>query len=938
MILWPLPYTMCLQSRDVDRLVTHLSATMKAAMSLLLLALCGLALTHPLVLEHSQQLKNVICPDGQSECPDGNTCCKLSSGQWGCCPLPKAVCCSDHLHCCPNGYTCDVSAGTCTQRDEVIPFVKKTPAKYKNVICPDGQSECPDGNTCCQLSSGQWGCCPLPNAVCCSDHLHCCPNGYTCDVSAGTCTREDEVIPFVKKTPAKYKNVICPDGQSECPDGNTCCQLSSGQWGCCPLPNAVCCSDHLHCCPQGDTCDVSAGTCLREDEVIPFVKKTPAKYKDVVCPDGSTCPDGNTCCQLSSGGYGCCPLPNAVCCSDHLHCCPQGDTCDVSAGTCLREDEVIPFVKKTPAKYKDVVCPDGSTCPDGNTCCQLSSGGYGCCPLPNAVCCSDHLHCCPQGDTCDVSAGTCLREDEVIPFVKKTPAKYKDVVCPDGSTCPDGNTCCQLSSGGYGCCPLPNAVCCSDHLHCCPQGDTCDVSAGTCLREDEVIPFVKKTPAKYKDVVCPDGSTCPDGNTCCQLSSGGYGCCPLPNAVCCSDHLHCCPQGDTCDVSAGTCLREDEVIPFVKKTPAKYKDVVCPDQSECPDGNTCCQLSSGQWGCCPLPNAVCCSDHLHCCPNGYTCDVSAGTCTKEDEVIPFVKKTPAKYKNVVCPDQSECPDGNTCCQLSSGQYGCCPLPEAVCCSDHLHCCPEGYTCDVSAGTCTKEDEVIPFVKKTPAKYKNVICPGSGSECPDGNTCCKLSSGQWGCCPLPNAVCCSDHLHCCPEGYTCDVSAGTCTKEDEVIPFVKKTPAKYKYIYCPDGTTCPDGNTCCPSASGGYGCCPYSYADCCSDLRHCCPLGYTCHYSNCSFSTPVIPFVRKTPAKYKNVICPGGGSECPDGNTCCKLSSGQWGCCPLPNAECCSDHLHCCPNGYTCDVSAGTCTKEDMAIPFFKKLPATRRTL
>ena len=35
------------------------------------------------------QAENVVCPGGQSQCPDGNTCCKLSSGQYGCCPLPK---------------------------------------------------------------------------------------------------------------------------------------------------------------------------------------------------------------------------------------------------------------------------------------------------------------------------------------------------------------------------------------------------------------------------------------------------------------------------------------------------------------------------------------------------------------------------------------------------------------------------------------------------------------------------------------------------------------------------------------------------------------------------------------------------------------------------------------------------------------------------------
>ena len=42
------------------------------------------------------------------------------------------------------------------------------------------------------------------------------------------------------------------------------------------------------------------------------------------------------------------------------------------------------------------------------------------------------------------------------------------------------------------------------------------------------------------------------------------------------------------------------------------------------------------------------------------------------------------------------------------------------------------------------------------------CPGLDSE-----TCCPLPEGEgWGCCPYPNAVCCHDRLHCCPQGqYT-----------------------------------------------------------------------------------------------------------------------------------------------------------------------------
>ena len=34
-------------------------------------------------------------------------------------------------------------------------------------------------------------------------------------------------------------------------------------------------------------------------------------------------------------------------------------------------------------------------------------------------------------------------------------------------------------------------------------------------------------------------------------------------------------------------------------------------------------------GCCPAPNAVCCPDHLHCCPHGTVCDVQHGRCKQK---------------------------------------------------------------------------------------------------------------------------------------------------------------------------------------------------------------------------------------------------------------------------------------------------------------------
>ena len=53
----------------------------------------------------------------------------------------------------------------------------------------------------------------------------------------GKCNKGDLQTELFVKTPARQVNsVVCPDGTSECPDGNTCCKLASGQYGCCPLP------------------------------------------------------------------------------------------------------------------------------------------------------------------------------------------------------------------------------------------------------------------------------------------------------------------------------------------------------------------------------------------------------------------------------------------------------------------------------------------------------------------------------------------------------------------------------------------------------------------------------------------------------------------------------------------------------------------------------
>ena len=194
--------------------------------------------------------KNVICPDNLSACPAKTTCCQQDDGSYGCCPIPNAVCCNDHIHCCPEGFKCDTKDGHCIKGDLLIEIFKKTKS-MRNVVCPDKQSECPTGSTCCLLDDGNYGCCPIPNAVCCSDHIHCCPEGYTCDSKDGRCNKGDVSLPFynkIKSIPSKsLDHIICPDGLATCPSDATCCQMASGQFACCPVPKANCCEDQLHC-------------------------------------------------------------------------------------------------------------------------------------------------------------------------------------------------------------------------------------------------------------------------------------------------------------------------------------------------------------------------------------------------------------------------------------------------------------------------------------------------------------------------------------------------------------------------------------------------------------------------------------------------------------------------------------------------------------------
>lgn len=232
--------------------------------------------------------------------------------------------------------------------------IKLNNEKEKMNSCPDGKTACPDSATCCQLTNGEYACCPMVNAICCDDHIHCCPDGYTCDIKDSRCNKNGEYLPFgvkfpttklvdenkqtrisetqtkpvtIKPTVSTLTSVVCPDGSSFCPNDYTCCLNEDKTYGCCPMPKATCCSDHLHCCPENTKCDIEKGVCEHDESseqshyITTWKQKQSAhkiknkkmfnstegsvKADPVVCKDNSTCDPLTVCCLMSNGAYGC---------------------------------------------------------------------------------------------------------------------------------------------------------------------------------------------------------------------------------------------------------------------------------------------------------------------------------------------------------------------------------------------------------------------------------------------------------------------------------------------------------------------------------------------------------------------------------------------------------------------------------------------------------
>nr|XP_023691517.1 granulins-like isoform X1 [Paramormyrops kingsleyae] len=463
-----------------------------------------------------------------------------------------------------------------------------------------------------------------------------------------------------------------------------------------------------------------------------------ASVAALTCPDGRVTQEGSTCCLSASGVYTSCPLPHAVCCEDHVHCCSESTTCDLEHNKCVNATESLEMVKRVPTRlllkssqmvpafsedtnYR-IMCADKTRCPTAYSCLNTADG-FGCCRLKKGIPCSDGKHCCHKDHKCSEDGRFCIEEKD-----NKVFEKTRNVPCDDTSACPDDSTCCKTTTGKWACCPLPEAVCCDDHVHCCPHGTKCNPAGTSCDNSTSSIPWLEKLPpinrqsAKGQNVPCDDTSACPDDTTCCKTTTGKWGCCPMPEAICCEDQQHCCPKGYVCDMLVQTCRKSGSPSsPWQQKKPALKEmptDLVsgssesfrhkCGPYSSCPKDTTCCYMNkTSKWGCCPLPKAVCCEDGEHCCPSGYKCNVERTTCSHDTLVIPWYSKMEAQVDQVLhtpveCNMKDGCASGTPCYQLPSGQLRYCPMAKAVCCSDMQHCCPSGYTCDPVGGSCTKK--------------------------------------------------------------------------------------------------------------------------------------------------------------------------------------------------------------------------------------------
>lgn len=140
-----------------------------------------------------------------SECDvEKSTICKFENQSFACCHSRDATCCESGEYCCPHGFACDLPNGRCVQNDMFIPFyLKMDLVKFepelepsplgKDILCPDNVTLCKEKQTCCNMTTGGFGCCPIKDVIlvylffqtffslifnfCFKIKAHCCEDG-----------------------------------------------------------------------------------------------------------------------------------------------------------------------------------------------------------------------------------------------------------------------------------------------------------------------------------------------------------------------------------------------------------------------------------------------------------------------------------------------------------------------------------------------------------------------------------------------------------------------------------------------------------------------------------------------------------------------------------------------------------------------------------------
>lgn len=264
-------------------------------------------------------------------CPAYYICLTLTNGQNGCCSSPFGV---------------GVTSGQCPNGQPALTTVTQ---------CQIGSlGQCPAGYQCVQLSNGLSGCCLTTPTT--TTTLGQCPNGGRLLDPFTTCL------------------TAAPTGQSGCPAGYACFQLSTGQARCCTAAGTG----------GGDVCP--AGGQL---------------FSASPCTLGSQfdCPTGFVCITLQSGRTGCCGSatpPNL--CSAQSAFIQNGAplVCTAGTGTCPLGYSCQPAADGQSYCCQTARCPRGITIGTPQTCTPGSTsacpGGFTCEAAANQA---NQFICCP---------------------------------------------------------------------------------------------------------------------------------------------------------------------------------------------------------------------------------------------------------------------------------------------------------------------------------------------------------------------------------------------------------------------------------------------------------------------------------------------------------------------------------------------------------------